>query len=243
MNDIKQRVAIFIPARYASQRFDGKLLELIGERTILHHVYNRVIQSTLASSVTIVVDDNRLEQEAKYIEAATIMSEGVFRCGSDRCMAAYQDMAKDDILINVQADQPFIDPKIIDQLISTMISDTSIEIASLRTKNKSRAKGKQVVKVSIDDKDDAVDFYRVLPLDPDVQKQDLYRHIGVYGFRKSAVDQIRKLDISKREEELSLEQLRWLDHGMKIRMVGVDYNPLSVDQPEDLKSIIDQYEG
>ena len=218
-------------------RLPGKLLMRVGDKSILQHVYDQVKQCKLIDQVTVVVDHDLLEKESIRMGAETIRSQQNFTCGTDRCIAAIQHTVTADYLINVQADQPHIDPEIIDHLVEFLKSDKSIDIASLCTTTRCEDPSSDVVKVSIDPSGNASDFYREAPLDIEV-----YQHIGVYGFRKRAYEQIRKLEPTYREDKLRLEQLRWLDHDLNIKMIKVDHQPISVDTKSDLLMLQEQYD-
>ncbi len=233
----KEYVAAFIPARFNSVRLPGKLLMRVGDKSILRHVYEQAKKCKLIDQITVVVDHDLLERESVRIGADTIRSQQNFTCGTDRCIAAIQHTVTADYLINIQADQPHIDPEIIDRLIEQLRSDDSTDIASLCTTTPCQDASSDVVKVSIDPSGNAIDFYREAPIG-----QEVFQHIGVYGFRKRAYEQIRQLESTYREDKLRLEQLRWLDHGLKIRMIKVNHQPLSVDTASDLLMLQEQYE-
>lgn len=235
--DQKEYVAAFIPARYNSVRLPGKLLMRVGDKSILHHVYGQAKKCKLIDQVTIVVDHDLLERESIRIGADTIRSQQNYTCGTDRCIAAIQHTVTADYLINIQADQPHIDPEVIDRLVEVLKSDDSIDIASLCTTTVCDDCSSDVVKVSIDSSGNAIDFYREAPVG-----EDVYQHIGVYGFRKSAYERIKQLEPTYREDKLRLEQLRWLDHGFNIRMIKVDHKPISIDTKSDLLMLQEQYE-
>ena len=233
----KDYVAAFIPARYNSVRLPGKLLMRVGDKSILQHVYEKAKKCKLIDQVTVVVDHDLLERESIRIGADTIRSQQNFTCGTDRCIAAIQHTVTADYLINIQADQPHIDPTIIDRLVEVLRTDDTIHIASLCTTNLCEDSSSDVVKVSIDTDGNAIDFFRSAPAEFKV-----FQHIGVYGFKKSAYEQIRHLKPTYREDKFRLEQLRWLDHGLKIRMIKVNHQPRSVDTESDLVMLQEQYE-
>lgn len=233
----KEYVAAFIPARYNSVRLPGKLLMRVGDKSILQHVYDKAKQCRLLDQVTVVVDHDLLERESLRIGAETIRSQQNFTCGTDRCIAAIKHTVTADYMINIQADQPHIDPGVIDRLVRELKTDDSIDIASLCTQTFCNNTSSDVVKVSIDPSGNAMDFYRQAPID-----QGVHQHIGVYGFRKSAYEHIRQLEPTYREDKLRLEQLRWLDHGLNIRMIKVDHQPISIDTESDLLMLQEQYD-
>jgi len=136
-----------------------------------------------------------------------------------------------EIIINVQADQPFLDPDIITDLATAMRKDPDIEIASLMSADICENEVNHIVKVNVDEGGYARSFVR----SPDAQ-EIYHHHIGVYGFRASVVQSLSELRPSKNELDLSLEQLRWMDAGYKIRMVAVDHHPHSIDVPEQIKT-------
>ena len=222
-----------IPARYASSRFPGKLLRKVSGKTILERVYGEISRSSLFQEVVIVSGDPSISKECQRIKANYFEAFNDFICGTDRCLASGYDLSSFDVVVNVQADQPFIKNSIVEQLLQEFEAEESQMIASLMSDSICLDPSHNIVKVLVDKQSYAVDFRRQLPASP-----RCYQHIGVYGFSRKGREAIAGTNPSQRELKESLEQLRWMDQGIKIKMVPVKDVPVSVDSPNELSSII-----
>jgi len=229
MKKKNDHVLALIPARYASSRLPGKLLKRIKGRSILDRVYHQVARCTTLSDHAIILDHALLQQEAERIGARYVVNDGAFICGTDRCINSMDSFIEPSILINVQGDQPFIDPSAIDALVEAMLQDPTISIATLRTDTPCDNISPHIVKVYVDQEGWATRFSR-----QSHQDQMGYQHIGVYGFRRAIIDVIKELAPTANEQSQSLEQLRWMDHSLAIYTVPVAHVPLSIDIPDDL---------
>ena len=219
-----------IPARMASKRFPGKLMErLPNGATILANTYLRASASKLLTKLYIVTDDPELIEEARHLEAPILSPKGEFICGTERCLAAIASIPQPDILLNIQGDQPFIDPIDIDRLIASMITNDHVAIASLMSSEPCLDPNPNTVKVSIDEDKTATEFLRELPNDG-----VFFKHVGTYGFRGTICQQLSALTPSQNELQHKLEQLRWMDNGYSISMVTAIGNPRSIDAKDDL---------
>lgn len=231
-----------IPARYASTRFPGKPLALIGNKSMIQRVYEKSVFSDL-DDVYIATDDTRIKEEAEKFGAKVIMTSSKISNGTLRCAKAYEKIGKEfDIIINIQGDEPFIDPKQINILIKSF-KDKGVQISTLidQFENLSDLESPHNIKVVIDKNSFALYFSRsVIPYLRNIKKsewldnQTFYKHIGIYAFRSGVFKEIIKLRPVAIEQSESLEQLRWLFNGYKIKTNLTKYYGISVDTPEDL---------
>lgn len=236
---MSKNIAI-IPARYDSTRFPGKLLERIGEKTILNLVWDQVSKSNQLDEIIIATDDVRIISEAESFGAQAEMTFKTHKSGTDRCAQIAARYWENDVIINIQADEPFIQPELIDMIIEKMNEDEWIEIASLFTKilNSADISDPNVVKLVKDKSGKALYFSRSpIPFYRDGIKPDDYylRHIGLYAYRNKALQSITKLDESHLEKAEKLEQLRWLENGFNLHVFETEYQGIGIDTPEDLK--------
>ena len=227
------KVIALMPARFAARRFPGKLIADIGDRSVLKRTYDQVVMCDDIDELYVVTADDIIKDHCKTYDIPFLFFKGAYRCGTDRCVDAYRMKGlMGAILINVQAEQPFIDPDIISTLIKAMKADASIRVGSLMTISHCTSQDPNVVKVSVDDQGDAKTFTRAL-----ISGETYHQHIGVYGFRTEILTELSELSPSSAELKLSLEQLRWMDNGMSIRMIPVDHQPVSIDTPSQLLKI------
>lgn len=242
-----------IPARYASSRFPGKPLALIGNKTMVRRVYEQAAISL--DIVYVATDDSRIYDEVLSFGGKVVMTSPDHKSGTDRCAEAVEIIseltgAEIDIVINIQGDEPFISPEQID-LVKSCFSDRSAGIATLARKI---SPGEDIFdpdnpKVLLDVNNDAIYFSRSpLPCIRGVEKSDwthkhlFYKHIGLYAYKTSILREITALPESSLEKAESLEQNRWIENGYKIHVSITDSESLSVDTPEDLKRILEHPE-
>ena len=220
-----------IPARLESTRFPRKILFPINNRPMIVHVYERALQSIKLDKVLVAVDSNITSDILKEYGIESIMTSNNHKSGTDRIAEAVSDI-ETDIVINLQADEPLIEPTHIDELV-TAFDDKSVKMATLASTAMSinDLENSNTVKVDIDVNNFAVGFCRKIT---DNDRKYL-RHIGIYGYRKTVLLQFTELPQSKSEKELRLEQLRALDNGIPIKVVLCDYKFHGVDTPQDLK--------
>jgi len=234
------KIIAIIPARYDSSRLPGKVLEKIGDKTMLNLVWEQVKKTEMVEEVIIATDDGRIVAESENFGGQAEMTFSSHRSGTDRCAQVASQFWETDIIINIQADEPFIDPEIIDMLASRMIEDDWIEIASLCTKIKDQneATDPNTVKIVMDKFNKALYFSRAsIPYFRDNRGsvENQYRHIGIYAFRNKTLQSITKLSESFLEKAEKLEQLRWIENGYKIHVFETDYIGIGIDTPEDLE--------
>jgi 3-deoxy-D-manno-octulosonate cytidylyltransferase len=233
----------FIPARYAATRFPGKLMQKIGEQTIISMVYNNAKEMKLFDDVIVVTDSEVIEGELKRIGGKCIISTREHQSGSDRIAEACASVDVD-IVVNIQGDEPFIRKQPLQDLVNSF-DDPKVVVASLMQKfpENESYENSNIVKVVCNKQKDALYFSRsVIPYkrNKDVQ-ETMYRHIGVYAYRKEALLDFTKWPMGMLEKIEMLEQLRYLENGVSIRMVETNEASVGIDTPEDLKKAIAFY--
>lgn len=226
-----------IPARYASTRFPYKLVQPLGNKTVIRHTYDNVVATRLFSAVYVVTDDAIIFKEITKHGGNAIMSKQPHESGSDRIAEAVADMEAD-IILNVQGDEPFVQKKPLQQLLQAF-DDSNVQVASLMKKfiKRSLVSDPNYVKVITDKHNDAMYFSRsIIPHQRDDNYlPEYFEHIGVYAFRKAALLQFTKWPAAKAERAEKLEQLRYLENGVKIRMVETAHTSVKIDVPSDLQ--------
>ncbi len=240
------RVVAIIPARYASTRFEGKPLAKLGGVTVIERVYRRV--SSVVDVVVVATDDERIVREVESFGARAIMTSTEHRSGTDRCWEAYTKLSTEaDIVINVQGDEPFIDPSQIKSLVECFDS-AEVDIATLikpfePTDGVEALENPNTPKVVIDKDMRAIYFSRsVIPYLRGVAREEwltnhtFYKHIGMYAFRVDALAKVTQLPQSSLEVAESLEQLRWLENGYKIGVGVTNIETIGIDTPQDLEN-------
>jgi 3-deoxy-manno-octulosonate cytidylyltransferase (CMP-KDO synthetase) len=233
----------FIPARYAATRFPGKLMQKIGDKTIINMVYENAKEMNLFDDVIVVTDSDIIAEEISHIGGRCIKSKKEHQSGSDRIAEACVDMDVD-VIINIQGDEPFIKKQPLEDLVNCF-NDNSVSVASLMQKfpENESYENSNLVKVVCNKFNDALYFSRsVIPYKRNKEIEEiLYRHIGVYAYRKDMLLQFTKWPMGRLEKLEMLEQLRYLENGVSIRMVETDEASVGIDTPEDLKKAIAFY--
>ncbi len=233
------RSVIVIPARWASTRFPGKPLAPIAGVSLIQRVYERAVKSARAAAVYVATDDERIAAHVTSFGGKTLHPEGEFRTGTDRIAAALRlvsdfDGGDFDVVVNVQGDEPLIDISIVDALID-LLADTDAEIATMACPlaDDEEFAARDVVKVVTDTAMSALYFSRA----PIGSRETALRHIGVYAYRREALERFVSLPQSPLERAESLEQLRALQHGLKIVVLRTEKPHLGVDRPEDVARV------
>lgn len=236
------KVVGIIPARYASTRFPGKPLALIQGKPMIQHVFEQASKSRL-DDVIVATDDVRIADAVMDFGGKYVLTDPNHRSGTDRCREALDLMASSiDAVVNIQGDEPFIDPKQIN-LLADMMEREDTQIASLarRIDDEDALFSPNVVKVVMDGNGRALYFSRnPIPFMRNVEKSDwlkkgvFYQHIGIYAYKADALRKVAKLQPSPLELAESLEQLRWLENGLSIRMAITQSQNVSIDTPSDL---------
>ncbi len=229
-----------IPARYDSSRFPGKPLKNILGKSMIRRVYEQAEQSGL-EKVIVATDDKRILDEVLSFNGEVMMTSSEHISGTDRCLEVAQKIANvNDIIINIQGDEPFIEPQQINQLIAAF-TDKEIGIVTLckRIKKADTLVDNSKPKVKFDDIKKAISFDRVInsPFEDGV----FYKHIGIYAYRLNVLEKVCALKPSSLEIKHKLEQWRWLQNGYDILVLETPFDSYSVDTPEDLKKIIERF--
>jgi 3-deoxy-manno-octulosonate cytidylyltransferase (CMP-KDO synthetase) len=224
-----------IPARYDSQRLPGKPLADIGGMSLIARVYKQAIKSVFLDDLMVATDDDRIALECKNIGAKYIMTSKLHPSGTDRIGEVRLIHSDFDVYVNIQGDMPFIPPDYID-LLCQSFDDTDVSIATLITHcdDLSIVNSSASIKVVTDLSANALYFSRSPIPYPRSVNYGYKRHIGIYAYRGSALDIITRLSPSPLERTESLEQLRWLENGLRIRTISVPHDTPSVDTSEDL---------
>ncbi len=230
---------VVIPARYGSSRFPGKPLADICGEPMIWHVYRRALRAEKAQDVIVATDDERIFAEVISRGGKCVMTPPDIRSGTDRVrhVASGKNW---DVVINLQGDEPLIDPQIIDGLIELFEQDGTVQIATAAVLSSSFEDflSPNVVKVVAGEKGSALYFSRApIPYSRDDNFRSFLRHIGIYAFRGAVLEETGRLRESLLEDTESLEQLRWMDYGYHIRVIPVDYEPVAVDTPVDLEEV------
>lgn len=236
-----------IPARYASTRFPGKPLVDIKGKSMIQRVYEQAKKSNSLSDVIVATDDKRIYNHVKGFIGNVVMTSPGHPSGTDRCYDAYKNIGSSaEVIVNIQGDEPFIDPKQID-LICSAFKNSSVEIATLVKKIEDEMElfNENTPKVIFNKNKEALYFSRnPTPFLRGVEKtgwankQIHFKHIGMYAYRNDILEKITKLKPSSLELAESLEQLRWLENGYKINIAVTDIESVAIDVPEDLNKLI-----
>ncbi len=225
-----------IPARWESSRFPGKPLELINGTPMLRRVYDRVKMCKELDTVVILTDDNRIRHYCATNEMRCIVIEDECKTGTDRCASALP-LCDGDLFVNIQGDEPLINPDAIDKLIRSHDRNVGISNAYVEVQDDYKLHDRNVVKVVNDLNHNAV-YYSRLPI-PYLQKEEVRfkQQLGLYVFNRSMLELFSTLIVGENEKAESVEMLRYIENGYAVRMVEVDDHGLSVDTPEDLQRV------
>lgn len=231
------KVVGIIPARYGSTRFPGKPLAMIGGKTMIRRTCEQALQSSL-DAVVVATDDARIYDEVVGFGGRALMTRADHRSGTDRCREALELLGDDfNAVVNIQGDEPFIDPRQIDQ-VADLIRQPEVNLATLARKitNPDLVDNPNTVKVVFGNDGNALYFSRYpIPYLRNGAEVDHYQHIGIYAYKSQALRAIADMPAGKLEQAESLEQLRWLENGLKIKVAVTDIaSTYSIDTPDDL---------
>jgi 3-deoxy-manno-octulosonate cytidylyltransferase (CMP-KDO synthetase) len=235
-----------IPARYASTRFPGKPLAMLGGKPIIQHVYEQVVNAF--DETVVATDDERIACCVKSFGGEVVMTGTHHRSGTDRCYEAYTKLGQTyDVVVNVQGDEPFIQPEQLESIKACFLKDETTQIATL-VKAFSPSDGLAALqnpntpKVVVDEQMHALYFSRsVIPYIRNKRPEEwleshrFYKHIGLYAYRADVLQQITSMTPSALEVAESLEQLRWLENGLVISVGETTIETIGIDTPEDLQ--------
>ena len=226
-----------IPARYAATRFPGKLMQQLGDKAVIRHTYDATVATGLFDEVVVVTDSEIVYTEITAAGGSAVMSRQEHESGSDRIAEAAAAMDVD-IIVNVQGDTPFVKKEPLQKLLQ-QFDDASVQVASMMQVLTQQAEidDPNFVKVAVDKNMNSLFFSRsVIPYPRDNDfSTTYYEHIGVYAFRKQALMSFTQWPITPLEAAEKIECLRYLENGVPLRMVIVDYMGVEIDTPEDLE--------
>jgi len=230
------KIAAFIPARYAATRFPAKLMQTLGDKTVIRHTYENTVATGLFDSVYVVTDSEIIFNEITQNGGNAIMSKQTHESGSDRIAEAVKDLDID-IVVNVQGDEPFVKRAPLEKVIA-VFSNPSVQVASLMQvlTDNTLIQDPNYVKVTVDKNNNALLFSRsVIPYPRSTDTPIVYyEHIGVYAFQKQALLNFTNWSVSPLELAEKIECLRYLENGVSIKMVVTEYMGVEIDTPADL---------
>jgi 3-deoxy-manno-octulosonate cytidylyltransferase (CMP-KDO synthetase) len=233
----QMKIIAMIPARYAATRFPAKLMQPLGNKTVIRHTYDNTLATGLFNEVWVVTDSEIIYNEIVNNGGKSVMSKKTHESGSDRIAEAIADMDID-IVVNVQGDEPFVKKEPLQQLLQVFTNDTTTQVASLMQvliDAKSIA-DPNYVKVVVDKNWNSLLFSRSpIPYHRDQNISPIYyEHIGVYAFTKNALLQFTNWEMTPLEAVEKIECLRYVENGIPLKMVITDYMGVEIDTPEDL---------
>ena len=236
------RVLGVIPCRYNSSRFPGKPLAEILGKSMVQRVYEKSSLCDNLNKIIVATDDERISFHVKSFAGNVMMTSKNHESGTERCGEVLKKSIENfDVIVNIQGDEPFIEPSQISQLIS-LFDDINVQIATLSKKIEDYTTLTDInkVKVFFDKENNANSFVRNHEItEEEFYKKNFYKHIGIYAFRADILEKITKLSPSKSEQDLNLEQLRWLDNKFKIKVGITEFESQSVDTTEDIEKIVE----
>lgn len=232
------KTIVIIPSRYGSSRFPGKPLALIAGKPMIQHVYENVTKTPQIDDVYVATDDDRIFQAVQSFDGKALMTSPNHTCGTDRLAecADILNLSDDDIVLNIQGDEPMITPKMVSTLRSCF-DNTEVYMGTLkkRINSKEELDNPNVVKVITDVNDNAIYFSRYcLPYNRDNRKVEHFKHVGAYGYKTFFLKRFSKMPKTELEMAESLEQLRVIENGYKIMVKETDVMTVGIDTPEQL---------
>lgn len=244
---MKKKILGVIPARYGSSRFPGKPLIEIKGKTMIQRVFEQSSKSTLLDDVVVATDDERIYENVLSFGGKAVMTSMDHQSGTDRCLEALDKVEGEyDVVINIQGDEPFIDPSQINE-VAQCFEDSESDIATLvkRVHHADELFNPSMVKVVLNHKDQALYFSRSVipylhevPKDQWIEQYEFLEHVGIYAYTAKALREITKLPISSLEVHEKLEQLRWLENGFTIKVGYTEVESEPIDTKEDLERIL-----
>ena len=234
-----------IPARYASTRLPGKPLKDICGKPMICRVYERAKLAKNISEVIVATDDERIFQAVEQNSGRAMMTRADHKTGTDRLAEVAEKFPDADVIVNVQGDEPLIEANLIDELIE-QFADKNLQMATVATEltDEEEMKNPNNVKVIFDKNNNALYFSRsLIPYPRNVGKSKVFKHIGIYAYRRNFLLDYAKMESTPLEQAESLEQLRALENGYKIRVIESDCKFVGVDTEEDLKLVNEIYKS
>ncbi len=234
-----------IPARYSSTRLPGKPLKDICGKPMICRVFERASLAKSVDEVIVATDDERIVKAVEENHGRAIMTRADCRTGTDRLAEVAEKFSDVEVIVNVQGDEPLIEASLIDELVA-QFSDENLQMATVAVElhDEEEMKNPNNVKVVLDKKNNALYFSRsLIPFPRNIGKAKVYKHIGIYAYRRKFLLEYAKMDSTPLEESESLEQLRALENGYKIRVIKSDCKFIGVDTEEDLKLVNEIYKN
>lgn len=236
----------FIPARYASTRFPGKPLTDINGKTMIRRVYDQCVKCEILDEVYVLTDDERIVSEVQHFGGKYIFTSEYCNSGTERCAEAIQALefyTDNDIIVNIQGDEPFINMEQIELVVSCFSKHDGCEIATLRkaiAMNSDEITRNSVVKVVCQNNGKALYFSRYpIPFCRERENHTThYKHIGIYAYRAGVLNNLAKLPTGELEKSESLEQLRWLENGYQIFTEITHKESIAIDTPDDVLRVM-----
>ncbi|MGB7533074.1 MAG: 3-deoxy-manno-octulosonate cytidylyltransferase [Halobacteriota archaeon] len=235
----KPKIVVIIPARYDSTRFEGKPLAKINEKPMIYYVYQRSKKAKGIDAVIVATDDERIKNAVEKFNGKVVMTSKEHKSGTER-VAEVAKKIDADIIVNVQGDEPLIEPKAIEEVVMPLVEDKNIRMSTLmiRITNEAEYNDANIVKVVTDKKGFALYFSRsLIPYPGKKEHFKVYKHIGIYVYRKDFLLELADMQQTPLEQIECLEQLRVLENGFKIKVVETNYDSISVDTPKDLEVV------
>lgn len=236
-----EHIIAIIPARYGSTRLPGKPLIPLAGKPMVQHVYERVCKARRLERVLVATDDRRVMEAVVQFGGEAVMTPSALRSGSDRVAYVARSLDRATIIVNVQGDEPLLEPPMVDQAIQPLVDDPVAQVATLVKWSDSAEEfiNPNVVKVVLDERGYALYFSRApIPYHRDRGTFDgFYKHIGLYAYRKQfllAYPALRQTELERHEK---LEQLRILEHGFRIKVAVTEYDSVPVDTAEDVERV------
>lgn len=239
-----RRTVVIIPARYASERFPGKPLAMIGGKPMIVHVMERAAAAKLVDAVLVATDDERIASAVRAHGGEAVLTPADARSGSDRIAHAARTMTEAAIIVNVQGDEPLIPPAMIDEAICPLLEDPSIEAGTLvrRLRSREELANPNVPKVVLDRSGGclyfsraAVPYGRGMAPEEIIASTPVYAHVGLYVFRREFLLEFSAMTQTPVEKAEQLEQMRILEHGHRLHAVVTEHESIAVDTPGDLE--------
>ncbi|WP_207425303.1 3-deoxy-manno-octulosonate cytidylyltransferase [Pedobacter sp. SYSU D00535] len=240
------RILGVIPARFASTRFPGKPLIDIDGKSMIQRVYEQALKAEKLDEVVVATDDERILMHVREFGGRALLTADTHQSGTDRCAEVAQKLPGFDIIINIQGDEPFINPKQIDLLCSCFAeAETALATLVKKINFEEELYNPNSPKVVLNKNSEAIYFSRAtIPFVRGKEASDwlqsniFYKHIGIYGYRIDTLLSITQLPVSLLEKTEALEQLRWIENGYRIKVAITDIETAAVDTPEDLKKVL-----
>ncbi|MBO5435498.1 3-deoxy-manno-octulosonate cytidylyltransferase [bacterium] len=232
------KTAIIIPARYGSSRLEGKPLLKVAGKPVIQWVYEKAMQAKLADIIIVATDDDRIFNAVKEFGGNVEMTSTAHKCGSDRIREVVDRHPEISFIVNLQGDEPLIEPSAIDAVAKHVKEDERADISTLIRvlKDEEEINNPNLVKCVINKEGFALYFSRSkIPFERNPISGNFYGHLGIYGYKREALLSMTSLEQTPLEQTESLEQLRALENGMQIKTSVVDFVPIGIDTAQDLE--------